>query len=355
MRGKPKAEGGRRGNVLAGSWFLLHPSSFILLPFSFAARSLLQPHPRHRARRARERGLQPDGRLLALNSYENRVYQVWLEDAAGRRSVVASSTARRAGATRRSWRSTPSPSSSPSARSRWSRRSPLRGAPRCMRSAASASPSIRAAAAARPSWRTRDAGVDGALHRPHPRRGRDQAVRASGPRSTSRAFGASRATGCSRAASFPPICSRPGRARSALALAGVARCYERAGDVRTHAPARRLPRRQRAVDRRGPALRRLRRLPHGPGGAGPVDAALGRPRLDDAAARGRARRLRGLPASSIRASCTCSRRCARCASSTTRRGSRGAGTIPRFPPRFPGSTRSATGRTASWSCASRSR
>ena len=27
-------------------------------------------------------GLQPDGRLLSLNSYENRVYQVWLEDAA---------------------------------------------------------------------------------------------------------------------------------------------------------------------------------------------------------------------------------------------------------------------------------
>ena len=27
-------------------------------------------------------GLQPDGRLLALNSYENRVYQAWIEDAA---------------------------------------------------------------------------------------------------------------------------------------------------------------------------------------------------------------------------------------------------------------------------------
>src|SRR5688572_5178856 len=25
-------------------------------------------------------GLRPDGRLLALSSYENRVYQVWLED-----------------------------------------------------------------------------------------------------------------------------------------------------------------------------------------------------------------------------------------------------------------------------------
>src|SRR5262249_49439380 len=27
-------------------------------------------------------GLAPDGRLLALNSYENRVYQVWLDEAA---------------------------------------------------------------------------------------------------------------------------------------------------------------------------------------------------------------------------------------------------------------------------------
>ena len=53
----------------------------------------------------------------------------------------------------------------------------------------------------------------------------------------------------------------------ALALDGVRRCFARAGDVRA-APARRLPRRQRPVDRgrdRGrAAFRRLRRLPHGP-------------------------------------------------------------------------------------------
>ena len=39
----------------------------------------------------------------------------------------------------------------------------------------------------------------------------------------------------------------------------------------------------------------------------------------------------------------------------TRRGSRGAGSIRHFPRRFPGSTRRATGRTASSNCASRSR
>jgi Ser/Thr protein kinase RdoA (MazF antagonist) len=33
-------------------------------------------------------GLRPDGRLLSLNSYENRVYQVWLEDAEGSNQAV---------------------------------------------------------------------------------------------------------------------------------------------------------------------------------------------------------------------------------------------------------------------------
>ena len=50
-------------------------------------------------------GLDPDGRLFALNSYENRVYQ--LGSAEG--SSCSSSIGRRAGAMRRSWRSTASP------------------------------------------------------------------------------------------------------------------------------------------------------------------------------------------------------------------------------------------------------
>jgi Ser/Thr protein kinase RdoA (MazF antagonist) len=33
-------------------------------------------------------GLRPDGRMLGLNSYENRVYQVWLEEAEGSSEVV---------------------------------------------------------------------------------------------------------------------------------------------------------------------------------------------------------------------------------------------------------------------------
>ncbi len=139
------------------------------------------------------------------------------------------------------------------------------------------------------------------------------------------------------------------------ALEGVTRCYERAGPLATHPPARRLPRRQRPVDRRRPALRRLRRRALRAGGAGPVDAAVRRSCRDDATARRRARRLRGFPR--VRAARARARRGAAHAAShpLLRRGSRGAGTTRRFPPRFPGSTPSATGRTASSSCASRSR
>jgi Ser/Thr protein kinase RdoA (MazF antagonist) len=60
-------------------------------------------------------GQRPDGRLLGLNSYENRVYQVWLEDNS---SVVLKFYRPGAGPGRRSTRSTPSRASSPSARSR---------------------------------------------------------------------------------------------------------------------------------------------------------------------------------------------------------------------------------------------
>ena len=50
----------------------------------------------------------------------------------------------------------------------------------------------------------------------------------------------------------------------------------RASATRAAAPARRLPPRQHAVARRGPAHRRSRRLLQRARGAGPVDAAVGR-------------------------------------------------------------------------------
>ena len=139
------------------------------------------------------------------------------------------------------------------------------------------------------------------------------AVRPSSParRSTSRASARSRANTCSRTVSFPPTCARPTRRRRAGARRRAAVLVARRRRARA-APARRLPCRQRAVDRRRPALRRLRRLPHGSGGAGPLDAAVRRARGHDAAARGLLAGYEGFPISTG-ASCIWSRRCARCA------------------------------------------
>ena len=126
-------------------------SGRVLTGMAAAAHPYATPHARRRPRRARQRsGLRGDGRLLALGSYENRVYQIGIEDAPpvvakfyrpGRWSdaqileehaFVAELAAREI------------PVVAPLARRR-------RDAARV--TAASASPSIRDAAAARPSSR----------------------------------------------------------------------------------------------------------------------------------------------------------------------------------------------------------
>ncbi len=61
-------------------------------------------------------GLRGDGRILQLNSYENRVFQVFLEDG---RAVVAKFYRPGAGATRKSLKSTASRSSWQRLRSPW--------------------------------------------------------------------------------------------------------------------------------------------------------------------------------------------------------------------------------------------
>ena len=125
------------------------------------------------------------------------------------------------------------------------------------------------------------------------------------------------------------------------------------------APARRLPWRQCPVAARRTAcraaFRRFRRQPHGTGAAGPVDAALRRSRRDDPGARRSAWPATRTSRPSTGASSICSKPCARCGSCTMRPGWRGAGTIPRSPPRSPGSIANATGRIESWNCASRLR
>ena len=109
----------------------------------------------------------------------------------------------------------------------------------------------RVSEARRPHARARrsgDARMARPLHRPHPRGRRACAVRAPpGARHRDVRRRAARVP-ARRTISCPPTCSRRTGRVSAMALDGVRHCFERAGDVRDAAPARRLPREQRAVD-----------------------------------------------------------------------------------------------------------
>ncbi len=297
-------------------------------------------------------GITGDGRLLALNSYENRVYQVWQDDGA---RVVA-----------KFYRP-----------ARWTDAQILEEHALVAELAERDIPVVAALPDAAGATLHEFAGFRFAVYPQRGGRAPELEDRAT-LEWMGRFIGRMHAVGAVRPLRRPPGAGHRELRRGAARLAARARLRARGPAPRVRerrragarrrppllrprrrglrpAPARRLPRRQRAVDRRRPALRRLRRLPDRARGAGPVDAARGRPGRHDAPARARPERLRATSSTSTGASCTWSRRCARCASSTTRRGSRGAGTIPRSRRRFPGSTATATGRTGSWSCASRSR
>ena len=221
-------------------------------------------------------GLRGDGRLLALNSYENRVYQVGIEDGrAGRRQVLP---ARRAGATpqileehalrRRS---------SPSARSRSCRR---------WRSTARTLHAVRRLPLRRlPRHGGRAPELDdpdtlrwiGPLHRPHPRGRRAAAVRAAARARHRRRFGDEPRDFLLAHDFVPPDCARPGQRRrsrrstacgAATTAPATCRCC---ACTATATPATCC----------GPTPARTSSTsttPHGPGGAGPVDAAVGRSR-----------------------------------------------------------------------------
>ena len=119
--------------------------------------------------------------------------------------------------------------------------------------------------------------LDGALPGAHPRGRPHAAVPPPRRGSTGACMGGETADYLLEAGWIPPhieaaYASRGGR------CAGDRGAALRRGDAVPHAaPARRLPPRQRAVDRRRPALRGPRRLHDGPRRAGPVDAAVGRP------------------------------------------------------------------------------
>ena len=258
-------------------------------------------------------GLRCDGRLLALNSYENRVYQVGIEDD-GDASLVVAKFYRPA---------------------RWSDAQILEEHAFAAELAEAEIPVVAPLAfdgahAARaegfrfavfprrggraPELEDRDdARMARPLHRPHPRGRRARAPSRTGPRIDIASFGEEPRDFLLASGFIParPASSRGRRPPTSRSRA-CAHAFERAGDVRHAAPARRLPRGQRAVDARHrqragrPALRRPRRRAHGPRGAGPVDAGLGRPRRRWAAQLGQhpARATRTSP-SSTTASCTC--------------------------------------------------
>ena len=200
--------------------------------------------------------------------------------------------------------------------SRWSRRCARRRRDAARVTTASASPCTRAAAAARPSSSDRDdARMDGPLHRAHPR-GRRAARRSRiGPALDIATLRRRAARLAARARGSIPADLR--RRTRAVVGAGARRRARAASSAPATCASLRLHGDCHAgnvlwtddgphfVDfddaRMGPAVQDLWMLLSG-------DRAD-----DDAPARRRARRLRGLPRVRPRASCTWSRRCARCA------------------------------------------
>ena len=223
-------------------------------------------------------------RLLALNSYENRVYQVDLEDAlAGRRR---SSIGPHAGPTRRSSRSTPSSRNSPRARFLPSRRLSSR------RPDAARFEGFRFAVYPQRGGRAPelddpdDARVDRAASSGASTRSvRCSAVRRTVPRSTSQLR--------RRAARVParPRLHAAGPARSVSdgvanrRWPACATAFDARRRCRDAAPARRLPCAAMCCGPTdGPHFVDFDDARIGPGRAGPVDAAVRRPRGDDAPA-----------------------------------------------------------------------
>ena len=222
-------------------------------------------------------GLRGDGRLLALNSYENRVYQVGMEERQlrpGGRQVLPPGALDGCADPRRTrlrleLAEREIPVVAPLDRRRQDaarlRRLPLHDLP---------APGRPRAGTGRP----RHAGMDGALHRPHPCGRRARALRPS-PHARHRDLRRrSRAITCSRTASSRPIWTPPGSSVVEQALRGRAallRARRPGALIRLHGDCH--AGNVLWTDDR-PALRRFRRLPHGPGGAGPVDAAVRRPR-----------------------------------------------------------------------------
>src|SRR5712664_1041352 len=184
-------------------------------------------------------GLRPDGRLLGLNSYENRVYQVYLEE--GPPVVAKFYRPER-------WSSQQIAEEHAFARELAEREIPVIAPAHSAEFqgfAFAVYPPRRPHAEPRGS---EDPRMDRALHRAHPRRGRDQGLRV--PRAPGPSLVRLRAARLAPQARLHSRRCAAGLEGGRRAIAGIGgRVLRARGRDPDHPPARRLPRRQYPVDR----------------------------------------------------------------------------------------------------------
>jgi len=172
-------------------------------------------------------GLRCDGRLLALNSYENRVYQVGIEDST---PLVQNSIVLHAGRTK------PSLKSMPSCRNWLNARYPsclpwrLTAKP-CICSMASVFQSSSSMAVVRRNWKITTRWNGWGVSSAHPRRRCDQGLPAS-PHTQYRNFGTEPRDFLLANGFIPADIDAAYRSVAQQALDGVRHCFDRAGEVK---------------------------------------------------------------------------------------------------------------------------
>ena len=216
-------------------------------------------------------GLEPDGRLFALNSYENRVYQL----GAGERALVLKFYRPRAlerCADRRGARIHPRAGGR---RAAGGRAAGHRRARRCCAIADfrfAAFPWMRGRAPELDAPEARQL-LGRTLARMH-QIGATRRLPAAPAHRRASASAGRRARRCSTASCCPSACTSAMRTVSgAAARSGSSEAFDGSAGAARDPPARGLPPRQPAVERAGPGVRRSRRLRDGPARPGPVDDA----------------------------------------------------------------------------------
>ena len=176
-------------------------------------------------------GFVPDGRLLALNSYENRVYQVWLDDAERANAAVVAKFYRPG-----RWSDAQIDEEHAFAHELASREIPVVAPLKSLKTGTD--PVFRVAVYPRRGGRTPELEDARTLEWIGRFIGRIHAVGATKPfmireKLDARSFGQDAREFLLGTAFIPAELLEPWKAITAQALAAVERCYERAGDVRS--------------------------------------------------------------------------------------------------------------------------